>query len=113
MTEGRDQSTKRVPLKYYALQTGSKIQVRMGFSNNPDELYPVFTGMVTQIDGDDILTVTCQSFMVELLNIPGTVVNENGLIGFSFLSGGAAYGGMQLTNSGTTANIMQSMLTAP
>ena len=113
MTEGRDQSTKRVPLKYFALQTGAKIQVRMGFSNNPDALYPVFTGIVTEIEGDDILIITAQGFMLELMNVPGTAVKKDGYIGFNFLSGGAAFGGMQLMNSGTTSNILKTLLGAP
>lgn len=113
MTEGRDELTKRVPLKYFALQTGAKIQIRMGFSNNPDALYPVFTGQVTQIDGDDILIITAQSFQLELLNIPGTLVKTDSYLGFNFLSGGAAFGGYQIMNSGTTTNIMQTLLSAP
>lgn len=113
MTEGRGEGYNRIPLKFFALQTGSKIQIRMGFSNNPDNLYPVFTGQVTSIEGDDILTLTCQSFMLELMNIPGTLVKKNTRLGFNFLSGGAAFGGYSMTSSGDTVNVMRTMLTAP
>jgi hypothetical protein len=113
MTEGRNEAWARVPLKYYALQTGSKIQVRMGYSNNPDELFPVFTGQVTSIEGDEILILTCQSFMLELMNIPGTLVKKDSYLGMNFLSGGSAFGGFSLTNSGDTVNILRTMLKAP
>lgn len=113
MTEGRNEAWTRVPLKFFALQTGSKIQVRLGFSNNPDDLFPVFTGIVTSIEGDDMLILTCQSFMLELMNIPGTLVAKNSLWGFNFASGGAAFGGYSLTSSGDTLNIMKTMISAP
>lgn len=113
MTEGRDEASKRVPLKYFALQTGAKIQVRIGYSNNPDALYPVFTGQITDIEGDDILIITAQSFQLELMNIPGTAVKHDSYLGFNFASGGAAFGGMQIMNSGTTSNILKTLIGAP
>lgn len=113
LVEGRGENYSRVPLKFFALQTGSKIQVRMGFTNNPDLLYPVFTGQVTQIDGDDILTLTCQSFMLELMSTPGTTVKANSRLGMNFLSGGAAFGGWSLSSAGDSANVMQTMLRSP
>lgn len=113
MVEGIGETYSRIPSKFFALQTGSKIQIRMGFSNNPDNLYPVFTGQVTSIEGDDILTITCQSFMLELMNVPGTAVKKNSLLGFNFLTGGAAFGGFSLTNSGDTVNVMKTMLSSP
>lgn len=62
-------TSTEVPLRYYSLQTGSKIQIRMGFSNNPDNLWPVFTGQITQIEDDDgMMTLVAQSYMIELMN---------------------------------------------
>lgn len=113
LTEGRGEPYSRIPLKFFALQTGSKIQVRVGFSNNPDGLFPIFTGQVTQIDGDDILTLTCQSFMLDLMSVPGTTVQKNTRLGFNFLSGGAAFGGYSLSSSGDTLNVMKTMLRSP
>lgn len=113
LVEGFGETHSRIPLKYFALQTGSKIQVRMGFSNNPDKLYPVFTGQVTDIQGDDILILTCQSFMLELMNIPGTMVMTDSLLGFNFLSGGAAFGGWSWKDSGDTLNVMKTLLSSP
>lgn len=112
-TEGRGETYSRIPLKFYALQTGSKIQVRMGYDNNPDNLFPVFTGQVTEIEGNEILTITCQSFQLELMNSPGTSVIANSRWGLSFLnSGGAALGGWSLSNAGDTASVIEKMMTA-
>lgn len=111
-TEGRGETYGRIPLKFFALQTGSKIQVRMGFSNNPDGLWPVFTGQVTEIEGDDILTLTCQSFQLELMTVPGATVIKNSRFGFNFLSGGAAMGGWSLSNAGDTGSVLEKMLTS-
>ena len=66
-TTSSRQIDNKFPLRFFALQTGTKVQVRMGFSNNPDLLIPVFTGEVTQIEGDEILSVVCQSYMIELV----------------------------------------------
>jgi hypothetical protein len=52
---------------WFAVQTGAKMQIRMGFTNNPDELTPVFSGFITDIQGDEVLTVTAQGFMMELM----------------------------------------------
>lgn len=54
-------------LKYYPLQTGSKIQVRMGYANNPDKLFPVFSGIITEIsEENELITLMAQSFLLEL-----------------------------------------------
>ena len=50
---GGDMANRRIPLQYFPLQTGSKIQLRVGFSNNPDKLTPVFCGEVTEIEGNE------------------------------------------------------------
>lgn len=66
------------PSLYFALQTGTKIQIRMGFSNDPDQLTPVFTGEVTEIQGDEILTITAQSYLLELIKYVPDVVHTDG-----------------------------------
>ena len=69
----------KVPLRYYPLQTGSKIQVRLGYSNNPDGLYPVFVGQVTQIDEEDgIITLVAQSYLTELDTSMSDEVSSDG-----------------------------------
>lgn len=111
LAEGVGETYSRIPLQFFALQTGSKIQVRMGYSNNPDNLFPVFTGQVTEIEGDEILTITCQSFQLELMNVPGTTVIANSRWGLNFLSG-AAMGGWSLSNAGDTRSVIDKMLTS-
>lgn len=69
---------KATPLKYYALQTGSKIQIRFGFSNNPDKLWPIFTGMVTELsEENEIITLEAQSFLLELTTPSADEVRTN------------------------------------
>ena len=51
--------------------------------------------------------------MLELMSNPGPMVDSDSLWGFNFLTGGAAYGEYQLMNSGTTLNIMKSMISSP
>ena len=61
----------RIPLQYIALQPGSKIQIRMGFSNNPDFLTPVFTGRITNINTEnDMMVITAESYLGELCTTP-------------------------------------------
>lgn len=66
------------PLKYFPLQPGSKIQVRMGFTNNPDELTPIFTGEVTEVERGEILTLTAQSYMLELMEHTADELKQDG-----------------------------------
>lgn len=66
------------PLKYYPLQTGSKIQVRMGYSNNPDKLFPVFSGIITEIEEEsELITIMAQSFMIELTDCPDDFISTD------------------------------------
>lgn len=81
---------KRVPLQYFALQTGTKIQVRMGYTNNPDELEPVFSGIVTQVDPGPVLTITAQGFAVELVDFDPEVVGQQKGGMFRIQGGGEA-----------------------
>jgi hypothetical protein len=74
------------PSAYFALQTGTKIQIRMGFSNDPDQLTPVFTGEVTEIQGDEILTITAQSYMLELIKYVPDVVKTDGFYVDGFIN---------------------------
>ena len=121
---------KRVPLQYFPLQTGTKIQLRMGNTNDPDKLFPVFCGQVTEIEGNDIITITAQSYLLELCsqlgdkaqtdswchlgNILGKAVGSLPLIGSILGSGkgsGPAYGGFTIWgDSADTGTIISNML---
>jgi len=121
LSKGYNAQVKDVPLQYYPLQTGAKIQIRMGYTNNPDLLYPVFTGKVTQIEGEDILTITAQSFMLELMDKDHNELRSDGYFNLSTVSEtirnwgvptkGAAYGGWTfLRDSGTAGCVMSDVL---
>lgn len=55
-------------LEEFVLQPGTMIKILMGYSADPDLLETVFTGMVSEVDGGDIMTVVAQGFGVELLH---------------------------------------------
>ena len=61
---------QRIPLQYVALQPGTKVQIRMGYANNPDLLVSVFTGRITDIQGEEILTIEAESYTAELFDLP-------------------------------------------
>lgn len=126
---GGDLTNRRVPLQYFPLQTGTKIQLRMGFSNNPDELTVVFAGIVTEREGSDIVTLTAQSFLLELTTLTADKMDHNSWwhLGAILSSGasliyplqwlgakwgpGPAYGGLTLFgDSGDTGSIIETML---
>jgi hypothetical protein len=59
------------PFTKLVVLEGSKIQVRLGYSNAPDELDTVFTGQVVEVGvspiSPDIIQLVCQSYGVELV----------------------------------------------
>ena len=66
------------------LKAGNKIQIRMGYGNDPNKLSVVFNGIVTESDGGEVLTIVAEGFGRELQNeqlFIGDVVPT-----FSFLS---------------------------
>lgn len=97
---------QKFPLKYFALQTGTKIQIRMGFSNNPDLLVPVFTGQITQIEGNEMLTITAQSYMLELVNPTPDEISHDGFAVDSFLSN-TANAGFKAIRDFTNGNLLR------
>lgn len=79
------------PIASLLLQPGVEIQLRLGYSNNPNELEKVFNGLITDVqfsDTTDLVQITCQSFAVELVQtIHGSVKTWGG----SFSTGGKTY----------------------
>ena len=55
------------PLDAILLKPGQSIQVRMGYSNDPDELEIVFNGFITEVGGEATIEVVCQSYTAELV----------------------------------------------
>jgi hypothetical protein len=59
------------PFSKLVVMEGSKIQVRLGYSNNPNGLETVFTGQVVEVGvspiSPDIMQLVCQSYGTELV----------------------------------------------
>jgi hypothetical protein len=59
------------PFTKLVVLEGSKIQVRLGYSNSPEELDTVFTGQVVEVGvspiSPDIMQLVCQSYGTELV----------------------------------------------
>jgi murein DD-endopeptidase MepM/ murein hydrolase activator NlpD len=54
----------------FAIKAGNDIQLRLGYSNDPEKLTTVFNGKVMEIEflnSDDLIVITCQSHAIELL----------------------------------------------
>lgn len=50
------------------LKAGNKIQIRMGYGNDPNNLAVVFNGIVTESDGGEVLTIVAEGYGRELQN---------------------------------------------
>jgi hypothetical protein len=56
-------------LKSVYLQTGTRVSLRLGYGSDASSLPVVFNGTITEIGGEDIITITCQNDGIELTNI--------------------------------------------
>jgi hypothetical protein len=125
---GGDMNYRRVPLQYFPLQTGTKIQLRIGNTNDPDKLFPVFCGEVTELEEGEIITIVAQSYLLELTNqlgdqaktdswfhVGSVIINGvKSIAPFNVLgniSKGPAYGGITIWgDSADTGTIISNML---
>ena len=112
-------STRKIPMNMFPLQTGTKIQLRIGSTNDPDQLYPVFSGVITEIEGEDTITITAQSFLAELVTAPVDSLNHNSwwhlgaALSITDKGAGPAYGGVTLFGKpGDVGSVMSSFLQA-
>lgn len=64
-TEG---TIRENPMDSLVLRPGQRIQLRMGYSNNPDNLDITFNGQITEVSGTDVVTIVCQSYATELVS---------------------------------------------
>jgi len=53
----------------FVLKAGTVIKIKMGYSSHPNELDTVFTGVVAEVSGGDMITVVAQGFGVEMLHM--------------------------------------------
>jgi hypothetical protein len=94
-------TTNENPIAALNLQPGIQVQMRLGYSSNPEDLEIVFNGVIADVafsESDDLVNLTCQSFSIELVqNLHGESKSYGG-----FLSGGAR-----------TSRLLEEMLTMP
>ena len=53
--------------KSLRLVVGTQIHIRMGFSNDPNELETVFNGEITEIDGESMLSIVAEGYGREMI----------------------------------------------
>jgi flagellum-specific peptidoglycan hydrolase FlgJ len=117
-TEGYGKGGNQIPLAYYPLAPGNKIEIRFGFSNNPDELFRVFAGTIAEIDGQEIMTIKAQGFQAELVTAAPDKIKTDSWLSFEALAKGLlggkgpAMGGWATWgDSGDVGSVIQNMLT--
>jgi len=75
-----EQDVGRIPL-----ETGTLVQIKMGYDSNSDMLSTVFTGQVVSYDSGEVITITCQGFGAELYAPIGYEPKKEGWEGASAL----------------------------
>lgn len=69
---------KRNPYLDTVIKEGMKIIIKMGFSNDPNQLETVFVGQIVSWEGSHLIELICQSYGSELVSHNfGTDPNEN------------------------------------
>lgn len=92
---------KENPIASLMLQSGTQVQLRIGYNNNPLELETVFNGIIVDhefSDSTDLVTIICQSFAVELVQ---TIQGEDKSSGGWF------------SDDGRTLEVLNEVLAAP
>lgn len=73
-------------LDEFILKAGTRIQIKMGYSSDPELLDLVFNGMVAEVEYGDVITIVAQGYGVELLqNIKEVSVPIKAAAGFKYL----------------------------
>ena len=49
------------------LTTGTRIHIRMGYSNDPNDLETIFNGEITEVEGEDVLDIVAEGYGRELI----------------------------------------------
>ena len=84
MTALESEEASIVTLDTIRMKAGNKIQIRMGYGNDPNKLPVVFNGIIIESDGGEVLQVAAEGYGRELqneLNFFGDVLGV-----FTFLS---------------------------
>jgi hypothetical protein len=102
------------PLREIMLKPGTKIVMKLGYDNNPDNLPTTFAGQVTEVSGGSVMTIVCQDWAGELLAglaHDAKVVSSGGLINYGkYLFGFSETRDLQNTSS--TRAALGSILTS-
>ena len=53
-------------LREIMLKPGTKVVMKLGYENNPDDLPTTFAGQVTEVSGGEIMTIVCQDWTSEM-----------------------------------------------
>lgn len=105
-------TNKENPIASLLLQEGREINLRLGFSNDPEKLTTVFNGMITGIEfseNEDLVHIIAQSFAVELVSdIKG--YEKPKTYSVTYLFGWDVWG---LNDGATTGKILEEMLSQP
>jgi hypothetical protein len=104
---------KENPIASLLLQEGINIQVRLGYSSDPDFLSTVFNGVITEVqfsESEDLVRVLAQSHAIELVqDIKGVQKpkesSDSAIFGWSKFWGFA--------NDATTGAILENMMAEP
>lgn len=73
-------------LSSFILKAGTRIQIRMGYSSDPDLLDTVFNGVVAEVSGGDMIQVIAQGYGYQLLNYAGdSYYRENSAAAYKIL----------------------------
>lgn len=69
---------RKNPFLNTIIKEGMKVVVKLGYSNDPDNLDLVFTGQIAQFEGTHLVEIVCQSYGTELVSKRfGTDPSEN------------------------------------
>jgi murein DD-endopeptidase MepM/ murein hydrolase activator NlpD len=98
---GAVNTIKENPIASLMLQSGTQVQLRLGYHNNPEELETVFNGIIVDhefSDSTDLVTIICQSFAIELVQT---------------IQGKAKSMGGWFSDDGRTWQVLNDVLSAP
>lgn len=64
----RQEDDNAIAFNRQIIKEGTDVKLKLGYHNNPDRLETVFTGKITEIEGQHsaIITLVCQSYAIEL-----------------------------------------------
>ena len=66
--ESKINTTQENPVDALLLRPGQRIQVRLGYDNNPENLDIVFNGQIVEVQPGKVVQIVCQSYATELVS---------------------------------------------